>query len=207
MKRVIYFALTLILTPTIGAAQGKYKTVTIDLDKNAKAETKTASGEDALIERIAEEALGPETQYKSKKQRVLTVNQTEQLAGKNKGQFLIQVSYLSDPALLGPKNVTKDGLLVDAMRVVESLLTNPKVKSLKASEFMLMPSVVSADGNVEQVMKIVVPIKPFKSIDWSKMDGATFEKLVKTNGSINIAPFFIHNGGKFLILKPEQLDL
>lgn len=176
----------------------KYKTVTLkDLAQNTKAESNSSEPAPDIANAVTE-ALGTDLIFKSATNRVLSTNLND---------YMVEINYLTLPALLGPKNVTKDGIFIDALRVAEELVKTKSIKTSKAKIIILRPHVITSDKRVESVSKIQVSLVTFKKANFSKLDGMGFEQWVRRNGQVNHAPFLINEGGKYLILKPELLDL
>lgn len=176
----------------------KYKTVTLkDLSQNTKAESKPSPPVPDITNAVIE-ALGADLIFKSATNRVLSTNLNN---------YMVEINYLTLPALLGPKNVTKDGIFIDALRVAEELVKTKSIKTSKAKIIILRPYVILFDKRVESVSKIQVSLAAFKKANFSKLDGASFEQWARRNGQVIYAPLLINEGGKYLILKPELLDL
>lgn len=188
-------------------AEGKYKTVVIKEQKKESQVEKTPSPVEIGIEKLVIDELGEKPVYKSGRNRTVSVSLIEQVAGPHIGKYLLDLSYVSDPALTGPKNVTKDGLVIDAMRIMKAISKDKNVKSAKIVEVMLRPHVFVAGGTLEQLLKIQVELSALRGPKWDGVTGAYFEELVRQRGKLNLSPYLIQNGGQFLILKQEQLDL
>lgn len=186
-------------------AQKKPKYVPYDPNRPSKVEpTKDKSPIEVAVEKYIIEVLGEKSRYKSENKRVISVNLIEQAAGVDKGKLLLDLSYISDPDIVN--NVDKDGLIVYAMRVIAALSKDEKIKA-KVGEVMLRPHVVVKDGSIEQLAKFQIRLADLKGPNWDGVTGMHFENLLKQSGKMTIAPYLIHNGGKALILKREQLNL
>lgn len=199
--------LSFLMTSVCFADGNRYKTIYDDKKvETAKPSTDLTekSPIEVAVEKYVIEALGEQSRYKSNNKRVIGVNLIEQIAGIDKGKLLLDLTYISDPDMLN--NVNKDGLIIDAMRVIASLSKDKKIKA-KVGEVMLRPHVVVKDGAVEQLAKFQIRLADLKGPNWDGVTGMYFENLLKQSGKINITPYFINNGGKFLVLKKEQLNL
>jgi hypothetical protein len=203
---LIAVALTsLILTPVV-FAEGKYKAVVIEDRKPTTSSSGNSTEIEASIKLHITDELGSECRYKSNPKRVLSVNLIEQTAGTNRGKFLADVAYVADPNMVGVIN--KDGLVIDAMRLLKVISQDKKTKANKIVTVLLRPHVIPAGRNSpEQVAKFQIDLSALAKISWDETDGAGFEQVLRSKGSIGMTPYMIQNGGKFLILKPEQLDL
>lgn len=188
-------------------AEGKYATVVINGQMRESKEVKTRSPVEVAVEKLVIDELGEKPAYRGGGNRVVSVSLIEQVAGPHTGKYFLDLSYISDPALIGPKNVTKDGLVIDAMRIMKAISSNKIVKSAKIVEVMLRPHVFVAGGTLEQLLKVQIEMSALRGPKWDGVTGAYFEELLRQRGKLNLSPFLIHNGGQFLILKPEQLDI
>lgn len=195
-----------ILMTSIAFAEGKYKPVVIG-DKNVETTAaKTPSAIESAIQDHVVAELGDQPRYKSGGKRVLSINLIEQVAGPNKGKILADVSYIADPNIVGVIN--KDGLIIDAMRLLKVISQDKRIKVKKIVTVLLRPYVVTIDNKTsEQVAKFQIDLSAFAGIKWDQIDGAKFETILSSKGNITMAPYMVQNGGKFLILKREQLDL
>lgn len=192
-------ALTTVLLLSLASHAQKYKRVDLKNDKESHVVESGPSKAETEITAAVIEALGTDIIFKSASRRVLSININSSM---------IEINYLTSPALLGPRNVTKDGIFIDALRVVEELVKTKSVKSSTAKTLLLRPYVItSIDKSIEVVSKIEVNLNTLKKTKLGSLDGAAFEKWTRRNGKVSYAPYLINNGGKFLILKPEFLDL
>lgn len=190
--------LTAIILSTLNSHAQKYKTVTLkDLTQNTKAESKSSEPTPDIVNAVTE-ALGTDLIYKSATTRVLSTNLND---------YMVEINYLTLPALLGPKNVTKDGIFLDALRIAEELVKTKSIKTSQAKIIILRPHIITSDKKIESVSKIQVSITAFKKANFSKLDGVSFEQWARRNGQVNYSPLLINEGGKYLILKQELLDL
>lgn len=191
-------ALVTIFIFSISLHAQKYKTVDLkNTTQPAATEIKQSKANTEIVNAVTE-ALGTDLIFKSATNRVLSINLND---------HMIEINYLTLPALIGPKNVTKDGIFIDALRVADELVKTKSVKTSKAKIIMLRPHVITSDKKVESVSKIQMSLTAFKKANLSKLDGAGFEQWARRNGQVNYSPLLINEGGKYLILKPELLDL
>lgn len=197
--------LILSLSSTSVFAQGKYTPIVItDEPKLEKVESESPTKKVIQTHIIAE--LGEKPRYKSVNKRVLSINLTEQVAGPNEGKLLADIAYIADPNMMGV--IDRNGMVIDAMRVVKAITQDPKIKSHKVGILLLRPHVVPIGRDQpEQMIKIQISLQEVSSINWDQMDGAGFEKILTSKGTLSVSPYFVKNGGKFLVLKREQLDL
>lgn len=204
MRRKILFAL---LTMTSTAfADGKYISVSSEDIKSISSDIKTASATESVIRDHIIGELGEQSRYKTNPKRVLSISLIDQLAGPNEGKFLADINFITEPNMMGLINL--DGLIIDVMRIAKVISQDKSVKLSKIAVIQLRPHIIPfGGGSPEQVAKFEIDLASLEEMSWGQTDGLRFENVLQKKGKISMSPYFLKNGGKFLILKKEQLDL
>ena len=171
-----------------------------------KAETVTAETAEEVIKVHIENELGDKPRYQSQKKRVLQVNLIDQVAGEFEGRQIADIEFLVDPDLT--KTVSKNGAVIDIMRVLTALSKDQKIKGSKIARLMLRPYVAaSTKQGTKQILKVEINMSDLLKIDWTKTGAVGLEEFIKSKGKFVTSPYLIKNGGQHLVLKSEHLEI
>jgi len=146
----------------------------------------------ATLERVVEEvvinSLGKNVNWEGDYQRVIGITKTLQVAGVDKGGYLVKVEYRASENIT--KGMMRSGIFFDAIKLMKGMFQNPRCSEVKIC--MLMPHLKLVDqyGNEKeaQVAKIVLRRAVADRINWENMYRERFENLVLTEGELWVHP-------------------
>lgn len=208
-KSLLLIFITLITATSWSSDKTCYKGYRLKGQENlppCKEETVTAETVEEAIKAHIENELGDKPRYQSQKKRVLQVNLIDQVAGEFEGKQIVDIEFLVDPDLT--KTVSKNGAVIDIMRILTALSKDQKLKTSKIARLMLRPYVAaSAKQGAKQILKVEINMSDLVKIDWTKTGAVGLEEFIKSKGKIVISPYLMRNGGQHFVLKSEHLEI
>lgn len=140
------------------------------------------------VEKVVIDVMGKTVNWSGNPKTVIGISKTEQLAGPDKGGYLITIKYRANENLT--TGMTETGIIIDAMDLTKKLYNDPACSRVKI--YMLMPHLTLVDKygieSEEQVGKLVLRRAVANRINWENMIQDSFKRILQDEGQLWLHP-------------------